>query len=59
MSYKKKDRCIACSECKATIQVPEDVIEQEVIACHLCGTEYEYRKGNLLILELDGVDYGE
>ncbi|MEM0121501.1 MAG: alpha-aminoadipate/glutamate carrier protein LysW/ArgW [Thermoprotei archaeon] len=30
-----------CSECEATIDVPDDAIVGEIVECAECGTEYE------------------
>ena len=33
--------------------------ENELIVCAQCGCEYEYKNRELVLLELDGIDYGE
>ena len=48
-----------CDDCDYIIIIPNDVMEDEVIDCPCCGLEYEYKKGELIQLTLDGLDFGE
>jgi alpha-aminoadipate carrier protein LysW len=51
-----------CVECGAVIEVPEDVMQGEIIACGDCGTELEVVEVEPLTLDLAPVemeDWGE
>ena len=55
-----------CQECGATIEVPDDALPGEIIACPDCGTEYEVvsidpkaGKVELKPAEEVGEDWGE
>jgi acetone carboxylase gamma subunit len=48
-----------CPDCSAILDVPQDVMEGEIISCSGCGLELIYSHGKLSQLELEGVDYGE
>jgi len=55
---------LKCLECDATIKLPSDVLEGEIITCQDCGASYEvYRneKGEIDIrpAKVEGEDWGE
>jgi len=55
---------VICQECGGEIDVPNDVIVGEILACPDCGTEYEVLQVNndgiqLKIAENVGEDWGE
>jgi alpha-aminoadipate carrier protein LysW len=41
-----------CIECGATVQIPQDVMENEILPCLDCGVELEVITINPLILAL-------
>lgn len=47
-----------CKDCDCEIDT-NFLEECELVVCPQCGTEYEYKNGELVLLELDGLDYGE
>jgi alpha-aminoadipate carrier protein LysW len=56
---------VECPEYCAEIDVPEDVMEGEILDCPYCGVEVEVRKVNgngeieINMAELEGEDWGE
>ncbi|HVO68536.1 MAG TPA: lysine biosynthesis protein LysW [Aggregatilineaceae bacterium] len=51
-----------CVECGAVIEVPEDVMQGEILSCGDCGTELEVVEVEPLTLDLAPVemeDWGE
>ena len=48
-----------CPDCLAELNIPSDVLENELITCASCGLELVYSNGKLTQIELDGIDYGE
>lgn len=53
-----------CSECDATINVPDDASVGEIVSCPECGTDFEIasKQGNNIQLkpaESVGEDWGE
>ena len=47
-----------CSDCGNEIDTCL-LEESEVVVCSQCGLEMQYKNGNLEVLEIDGIDYGE
>jgi alpha-aminoadipate carrier protein LysW len=33
-----------CEECDATLTIPSDAIQGEIVSCRECGTSYEVKK---------------
>jgi predicted RNA-binding Zn-ribbon protein involved in translation (DUF1610 family) len=50
---------ILCGDCESPIELGEDASEGDIFVCPSCGAEYEYKDGELKILELSGEDWGE
>jgi alpha-aminoadipate carrier protein LysW len=55
---------VECPECCAEIDVPEDVMEGEILDCPDCGVEVEVREINghgieICMAEIEGEDWGE
>jgi len=55
---------LTCDDCGALIELPEDLIENEIIGCHDCGLDYVVTKndnGEVSLTELliEGEDWGE
>ena len=48
-----------CPDCNTEVIIPRDIEEGEVISCLCCGLEFEYVKGELREILLEGIDYGE
>ncbi len=53
-----------CTDCDAEIEVPEDVVQGEILSCPSCGLEFEVKqiqKGAVELQELgiEGEDWGE
>ena len=53
-----------CIDCKASIEVPLDSIEGEIIGCPDCGLDYVIENGDngskkLIQLSVEGEDWGE
>jgi len=53
-----------CPECDAELEVPEDVMQGEILTCPSCGLELEVRQvkgGSVELQELgiEGEDWGE
>jgi len=53
-----------CPECDADLDIPEDVINGEIVSCPDCGTDFEVvLKDNgeveLKPAEIEGEDWGE
>ena len=51
-----------CPECEATLQLPDDVIEGEIVPCPDCGAELEVLNTDPITLGLapeEGEDWGE
>jgi DNA-directed RNA polymerase subunit RPC12/RpoP len=47
-----------CKDCNAPIDTSL-LEENEIVVCSDCGSEYQYKNGELVLLELDGEDFGE
>lgn len=55
---------LTCDDCGGLIDLPDDLIENEIVGCHDCGLDYVVTKkdnGELALIELiiDGEDWGE
>ena len=55
---------MTCDDCGAHIDIPEDLLINEIIGCHDCGLDYVVSKneiGELSLTELiiEGEDWGE
>jgi len=55
---------LKCLECDATIKLPSDVLEGEIVTCQDCGASYEVyknEKGEIDIrpAKVEGEDWGE
>lgn len=50
---------VKCPDCDGTIDISDDVVEGEIITCHNCGLEFEYKNGELKELTIEGEDWGE
>ena len=52
-----------CPECSATITLPKDVMEGEIVTCPDCGTSYEVYSTEsgfgIRPAKVDGEDWGE
>jgi alpha-aminoadipate carrier protein LysW len=52
-----------CPECDATIDVPDDAVDGEILTCDECGSDIEVLKSGEKIqlkkAELKGEDWGE
>lgn len=52
-----------CIDCAATIEIPSDALEGEIVGCPDCGLDFVIvqEDGSLVIHELliDGEDWGE
>jgi len=53
-----------CPECDADLEIPEDVINGEIVSCPDCGTDFEVVIKNdsqveLKPAEIEGEDWGE
>lgn len=52
-----------CPDCDAELEIPEDVMQGEVLSCPCCGLELEVKhNGNSLELQelrIEGEDWGE
>jgi len=53
-----------CPDCDAELEVPEDVVEGEILSCPECGLELEVKRVDGEHLELrelviEGEDWGE
>lgn len=52
-----------CPDCDAELEIPEDVMQGEVLSCPSCGLELEVKQnGNSLELQeliIEGEDWGE
>jgi len=53
-----------CPECDADLEIPEDVINGEIVSCPDCGTDFEVvikDKGQVELkpAEIEGEDWGE
>lgn len=46
-----------CPDCSAILEIPKDIVEDELISCPSCGLELVYRNGNLEQLEIEGEDW--
>ena len=47
-----------CLDCSAPIDTSL-LEENDIVVCAQCGCEYQFKNGELVLLELDGEDYGE
>jgi alpha-aminoadipate carrier protein LysW len=55
---------MTCDDCGAHLDIPEDLLINEIIGCHDCGLDYVVSKngiGELSLTELiiEGEDWGE
>jgi uncharacterized protein YbaR (Trm112 family) len=51
---------VCCPECNYELKSSLPFFQGEIIACPVCGTELEVTKeGNLVVLQLEGEDWGE
>ena len=53
---------VECTECGAALNVPNDVIQGEIIDCPDCGVELEVvnpQTMELKVAEIEGEDWGE
>jgi len=55
---------LKCIECDATIKLPSDVLEGEIVTCQDCGASYEVYKDdkgeiNIRPAKVEGEDWGE
>ena len=53
-----------CPDCDAELEIPEDVIQGEILSCPSCGLELEVKqiKGESVELQelgIEGEDWGE
>jgi len=53
-----------CPECDADLEIPEDVINGEIVSCPDCGTDFEVvikddGEVELKPAEIEGEDWGE
>jgi len=52
-----------CPECDASIDVPDDAVDGEILTCDECGSDIEVvksaEKAQLRKAELKGEDWGE
>lgn len=53
-----------CPDCDADLEIPEDVMQGEILSCSSCGLELEVKQINGESLELqelgiEGEDWGE
>lgn len=53
-----------CTDCDTEIEVPEDVVQGEILSCPSCGLEFEVKQiqgGSVELQELgiEGEDWGE
>jgi alpha-aminoadipate carrier protein LysW len=55
---------MSCIDCGATIKIPKDAIEGEIVGCPDCGLDYVATKEDSGVLKLqeltiEGEDWGE
>ena len=53
-----------CPDCDAELEIPEDIIQGEILSCPSCGLELEVKQINgksaeLQELGIEGEDWGE
>lgn len=53
-----------CTDCGATIEIPSDALNEELVSCPDCGLDYvieieENGEKHLKELSLEGEDWGE
>ena len=52
-----------CPECGQEIEISDEqvifMIGGELYSCPCCGTEIIFEKGNLVVLQIEGEDWGE
>jgi len=53
-----------CPDCDAELDIPEDIVQGEILSCPGCGLELEVKKVNggcvdLQELTIEGEDWGE
>ena len=54
---------VKCDECDATISIPSDALEGEIVTCPECGASFELAKGSdgfdLKPAQTVGEDWGQ
>lgn len=55
---------LKCVECDATLKIPSDVLEGEIVTCQDCGASYEVYKDdkgeiNIRPAKVEGEDWGQ
>jgi uncharacterized paraquat-inducible protein A len=48
-----------CPECDGEVNVPVDVMQDELITCQCCGTELQYKGNKLEVADIIAIDWGE
>ncbi len=62
MTQSQGARTVACPECGGAVQLPQDVVENELVGCETCGAELEVVSLTPLRVELapqEEEDWGE
>jgi alpha-aminoadipate carrier protein LysW len=55
-------RTVECPECGSAVQLPQDVVQNEIVGCGACGAELEVVRLDPLQVELapqEEEDWGE
>ena len=50
---------LRCLDYESEIEIPQDVLENEILTCSCCSAEYYLENGELKIIELIKEDFGE